>query len=470
MLIGRKDEIKKLQEYVDSDKAEFIAIYGRRRVGKTFMVTQVFGDKFAFDMTGLINGSTKDELAAFLSAIKSSGWSGKEKSIKTWGAAFEMLQEHLGTKFSPTDKHILFIDELPCLDTAKSGFLPAFDHFWNSWASRRPGLKLIVCGSAASWVVTNLIDSHGGLHNRITRQMHIMPFTLAETEEFLSKQGFRWNRQMVLQTYMVLGGIPYYLGLLEKNESLAQNIDRLFFQDGALSNEYDRLYQSLFRNANSYMKVIRLLARAKGGLTRQQIQTSLKMTDGGKPSKMLQKLVNSEFITCINRRRNGGISENGIYLLTDFFSLFHMSFGTKAISDRQFWSKNVNTPAVNTWMGLSFERICLSHIENIKKSLGLQVISTDCYAWRSAENAAQIDLVVERADGMMNICEIKYSDSPYVLTKSEFGKILNRKAVFLSETGINKGVYLTMISPMGVKKNQYSASIDMTLNLDCLFD
>ena len=289
MVIGRTKELEQLRQFVASDRPELIAVYGRRRVGKTYMISETFSDALAFDMTGVLGGTLKTELSAWDRAMRRSGYNKTEKATN-WFDAFAALEDLMETKFRPHERHILFIDELPCLDTPKSEFLPAFDHFWNSWASRRSGLKLIVCGSAASWIVTNLINSHGGLHNRITHEMHIRPFTLSETEKYLKSQGFSWSRLMIAQTYMVFGGIPYYLSLLSKSESLSQNIDRLFFQDGELADEYERLYRSLFKNANIYMNVIKALANAKSGLTRQELQKKLKLGDGGNLTAVLKNL------------------------------------------------------------------------------------------------------------------------------------------------------------------------------------
>ena len=470
MVIGRTKELEQLRQFVASDRPELIAVYGRRRVGKTYMISETFSDALAFDMTGVLGGTLKTELSAWDRAMRRSGYNKTEKATN-WFDAFAALEDLMETKFRPHERHILFIDELPCLDTPKSEFLPAFDHFWNSWASRRSGLKLIVCGSAASWIVTNLINSHGGLHNRITHEMHIRPFTLSETEKYLKSQGFSWSRLMIAQTYMVFGGIPYYLSLLSKSESLSQNIDRLFFQDGELADEYERLYRSLFKNANIYMNVIKALANAKSGLTRQELQKKLKLGDGGNLTAVLRNLEYSDFISCSFVRKKKEISRSGIYRLVDFFTQFYYSFGVKAVSDRHFWSKNLNTPIVNTWQGLAFERLCLAHVEQIKSALGLASIYAEHYSWRSldGETGAQIDMIVDRADGIVNLCEIKFSTTPYHLNKVEYMKILTRQSVFQSETNIGKGVQITMISPIGVLAGQYASEISSVVTLAELY-
>jgi hypothetical protein len=469
-VIGRDKEIKELQQRLDSKKAEFIAIYGRRRVGKTYLVTQLLGDKLAFDMTGVIDGTRDEQLFYFSEALLKAGYEFSEGRPKNWLEAFSALEHHL-EKQPAKKQQILFIDELPCLDTPKSGFVKAFDHFWNAFASRRPGLKLIVCGSATTWMVGNLINNKGGLHNRITFEMHLSPFSLYEVEQYLKANGFDWSRFLIVQAYMIFGGVPYYLSLLNKNESLAQNIDRLFFSKGELQREYDRLYTSLFRNSEFYMRVIMLLANTKKGLSREDIIQKLKSHSGGQLSKVLSDLLNCDFVRCYYVRKKRGVSKSVIYQLTDFFTLFHYKYGMKAVTDTDYWSKLMHTSEVLAWQGLAFEKICLTHVNQIKKALGIDRIYTDCYSWRSkeSERGAQIDLLIDRADNMINLCEIKFLDTPYILGKEELNKILNRKAVFSSELGLKSGINLTMITPFGLSKNTYSDNIQSVITLDDLF-
>lgn len=287
-LIGRENEQGLLKKYIDSNRAEFIAVYGRRRVGKTFLVTETFKAALSFDMTGVIDGDKEDQLVSFNIALKESGYEGKR--VTDWYGAFEALKEVV-KKVPQNRPAIIFIDELPCLDTPRSGLVKALDLFWNGWANRQSNVKLIVCGSATTWIVDNIIDNHGGLHNRITHEMHIHPFTLHDTEEYLTTYGFKWNRLAMAQTYMVLGGIPYYLSLLDNALSLPANIDQLFFsRDAELKKEFDRLFKSLFKSPQAYVDIIQLLANNKKGLTRKEISEKLKKETGGHLSKLLVNL------------------------------------------------------------------------------------------------------------------------------------------------------------------------------------
>lgn len=321
----------------------------------------------------------------------------------------------------------LFIDELPCLDTRGSDFTSALGYFWNSWASLQPRMLLIVCGSATSWMMKNVIDSHGGLHDRITHELHLREFTLGETADFLQAFAFPWDRLTMAQAYMAFGGIPYYLSLLEPAESLAQNIDRLCFRpDGEMRREFHRLYKTLFATPDPYIAIVEALFRQKRGMSREEIAKSI-----GKDA---------------NGRQNGS-------------------------TDEHFWTKTINTPTQNTWLGLSFERLCMAHIPQIKQALHIDTIKTEHYAWRSSdpEQKAQIDLVIERADRMVNICEAKYSERPYQIDKDEYERLQRRIGLYQEQTGTSAGIIPTFITANGLQRNAYSEHINCQLRIDDLF-
>ncbi len=470
--IGRNSEISLLEQYTASSNAEFIALYGRRRVGKTYLINQTFKDRLAFSITGILDGNKNEQIDAFMDAMDIFGYSCPERP-KNWMAAFTQLRKALSTKVKEKAPCIVFIDEIPSLDTQTSGFTKALGHFWNSWASNQDNFKLIVCGSATSWMIKNLIDSKGGLHNRITHEIKLEPFTLKETEEYLESKGFTWSRQLILQEYMFTGGVAYYLSLFNTNESFAQNIDRLYFsENGEMRREYRRLFKTLFNAAEPYMRLVEILAQKKQGLTRKEIINAMKTEKGGTLSEQLQNLEECGFIRKYMVREKKVIKENGsIYQLVDPFTLFHLYFESKAKRDSHFWENHLNTPVINTWLGLSFEKVCLLHTKQIKEALKVDGISTQQYSWRSknSDPAVQIDLIIDRADGMINLCEIKYSGADYTLTESEYKKIETRAAAFANETGTRKGIFKTLITASPIKKNQYSESIPIKLTADCLF-
>ena len=465
-IIGRNEELGRLKKYYKSGRAEFIAIYGRRRVGKTYMVNTHFDNNFIFSATGIIGGKKQEELEVFYNSLKDYGYT--KKAPKTWMAAFNALKELLTEKIVRGKRAVIFIDELPCLATPKSGLVKALEHFWNDWASKQKEIMLIVCGSATSWIVRNIINDKGGLHNRITHDIHLFPFKLKETKEYLNKNRFRWSDLTVLQCYMILGGIPYYLSLLDSDKSLAENIDDLFFGPSAiLETEYKRLYKSLFSNPERYMSIVKELAKNKKGLTRKELAEKLHIANNGHLSDILEDLVNCDFIRYYNVIGKSVKANGGLYQLVDFYSLFYSGFLTKKTTDAHYWSHTLNTPVQNNWFGLAYERVAMAHIPEILAALGVDRILTEYYSWRSTESTkgAQVDLIIDRADNMINLCEVKYSKGEFDIQKAESEKINNRIEAFQRETGTKKGIFVTLITVNGVKENSYSDVVNNVITL-----
>lgn len=469
-IVGRKKELSLINQYFNSGKAEFIAVYGRRRVGKTFLIRQHFRNQFAFDMTGIMEGTKSEQMTAFHTALKTYGYTGKKNT--NWIDAFFALRQVLESRIEEGKRCVIFIDELPCLDTPKAGFVNALGHFWNNWANWQSEIMLIVCGSATSWMVRNVIDNHGGLHDRITHEIHLHPFTLTETEEFFKLNGFSWNRLSIMQTYMAIGGIPYYMSLFERTDSPATGLDRLFFSGNAeLKKEYRRLFSSLFKNPHPYLEIITLLSKHPKGMTREEISTELKTSNNGKLGEMLTDLIYCDFLQKNNVREKRIKSNSAIYQLIDFYTIFYNTFANKNIMEEHFWTRNINTPEINIWYGLAFERVCKAHIEKIKTALGIASVSTEYYSWRSnlIEKGAQIDIIIDRADNTINLCEVKYSENLYSLDKEEYMKIQNRISVFKEATKTRSNIIPTMITTFGMKEGTYSDQIIAKINMEDLF-
>jgi len=468
VIIGRDYEIAKLAEYAHSGKPEFVAVYGRRRVGKTFLIRKAFNDKFLFYTTGIIEGTFEQQIDAFNSSLEQYGWRGNKAN--NWMEAFDMLAKLLKRKCARrSSTQIVFIDELPCFDTQNSGFIPAFDFFWNASASWINNILLVVCGSATSWMLKNLIYSHGGLHKRLTGDIALHPFDLYTVEQYCRSKKGKWDRMSLLQAYCVFGGIPYYLSLLDFNDSVAQNIDRLFFSDKApMKKEYKALYRSVYTNPAGYMAVVEMLADKKQGMTRAELAKALGVHDNGGFGDMLDNLVNCDFL----RRYNNGMKENGgIYQLVDFFTLFYHLFGKKRTTDDMYWSNMLNNPKQNNFYGLAFERVCMFHYRQVIKALGVGGIRTEFYSWRSRTTVpgAQIDMIIDRSDGVVNICEIKYSRLPYVLTKNERKKIEWRETAFQTENRKKQWTQVVMVTTNGLVRNTYSDVAIKEVTLDDLF-
>ena len=470
-IIGRKKEINTLESIAGSPHASFLALYGRRRVGKTFLINQVFGGQFAFKMTGVIEGSLKDQFTAFADAMDEFGYE-MPKEPNSWMSAFIMLKKALVKTVKSKKKCVIFIDELPAMDAENSNVAGAVGYFWNEWASLHDNVVLIICGSATSWMITNVIDSKGGLHDRLTNEMPIYPFSLKEVEDYLDAHHFLWNREMILQAYTVFGGIPYYLSLLANDESLVQNIDRLFFShDTMMRREFRRLFNTLYKNPNKYMDIIKALSKSRKGMTREQLAAELKCDNNGHLGNKLEDLVHCDLIRKNIVREKEIKRKDAIYQLCDFFCLFYLTFIDRAEIETSYWSYHINTPEINTWMGLAFERVCMAHIPQIKRALRIDGISTLCYSWRSKEStpAAQIDIIIERADKIVNVCEVKYCQEEYDLDKEEYEKINRRKNAFIKETSLRHTPWLTMITTEGIAKGKYAEMIQSQVTLEDLF-
>ena len=469
-IIGRENEIKLLTEYENSGKAEFVTIYGRRRVGKTFLIRELFGNKFSFEVSGIVEGEGIDQLKVFTEALMRYG----AKIITPpadWFEAFAYLEQLL-SKQKRKKRCIVFIDEMPCFDTHGSKFVMALDHFWNGWAAHQANIMLIACGSATSWIVKNIIDNHGGLHNRITHEMHLHPFTLHETELYLNANKFNWNRLSIAQTYMILGGIPYYLSLLRPAESLPQNIDRLFFADDAeMHREYKRLFKSLFRNPEPYQLILEQLAKRKSGMDRDEVAKALKLTSGGGLSDKLDNLVYCDFIRRYYVKDKKVKSTSAIYQMTDFFTFFYLTFCIAPPTNPNFWTSTIDKPVQNNWFGLAYERLCMAHIPQIKNALHIDSIQTSFYSWRSKQStpAVQIDLIIERADQVVNVCEVKYSQREYAIDKEDDLRLRDRCGSFKEETKTRAAIHPVLITTFGMKRNMYSDYITAEVTMDDLF-
>jgi AAA+ ATPase superfamily predicted ATPase len=465
-IIGRIREQQLMEDYVNSNKAEFIAIYGRRRIGKTFLVKQFFDGQFDFYMTGIYDKNKSDQLANFNHQLNA--YSGVfYPPVNTWFDAFTQLQHYIET-LKDKKQIIIFIDELPWLDTPRSKFINALELFWNEWASSLNNMKFIVCGSATTWMTNKLLGDKGGLHNRVTRQMRLRSFTLGETEQFLLKAGFPTDRVQMLEGYMALGGTPYYLSMLNPRLSITQNIDELFFSENApLREEYLFLFRSLFKDSPIYRRIVELLATKGKGMTRLEIIKALKVTDNGNLSDVLENLCKCDFIRSYSAF--GKKERDVLYQLIDLYSLFYIRYVKDDRSmDTHRWSHMMNDGSRKAWSGYAFEQVCLRHIEQIKRKLGIDSILSDVSSWQTKD--AQIDLVIERKDRVINLCEMKYSEKPFSITKNYLSKMINRAEIFRIETGTTKALHLTMVSPYGIKDNEQARKIQSVISLDNLFN
>ncbi|WP_300704309.1 ATP-binding protein [Bacteroides sp.] len=467
-IVGRIKEQKELEEYIASESSEFIAIYGRRRVGKTFLVRELLGDNFAFYVTGMDNVSMQEQLLNFNLSLRRS--SDKEWPIASnWLLAFDQLISYLESL--PKGRKILFMDELPWMDTHKSGFISALEHFWNAWAFARCDIKLITCGSATSWMIDKLINNRAGLHNRLTHHMLIEPFTLHECELYFHSKGIEYSRYEIAECYMVMGGIPFYLSQMKKGQSVAQNIDYMFFEDGSsLGNEFGNLYRALFKYSEKYIKIVEALALKGKGLNRVELIKHTGLTNNGGLTTMLKELEACGFIR--RYKPFGKIKKDALYQLMDFYTLFYFKFILKNwYKDEHFWTASLESPVQRAWSGYAFEMLCLWHIRQIKKALGISGVQSLVSSWCSemSDDGAQIDIVIDRKDQTVNLCEMKYSIAEFVIDKKYDAVLRNKQAAFLSETKTRKSIHLTFVTTYGVKVNAYSSHVQSQVLLEDLF-
>jgi len=467
-MIGRAEESRTLMDCFASNRAEFVAIYGRRRVGKTYLVKTLLEESFVFYATGLKDGEKAEQLRNFNDEIANFGGD-PALPASDWREAFDNLRKLLAAR-GGSEKKVIFLDEISWMAKPKTTFLSALDHFWNRWMSSRKDVLLILCGSATAWILENIVNDTGGLHNRLTRQIALAPFTLRECEEYYCEKGMTVPRYQIAEAYMVFGGIPYYLDYMRPELSLYQNIDRLYFQAKApLGNEYDNLFRSLFKNAGNHEAVIRALSEKARGVTRADIEQATGQYGGGL-TKVLEELIACDFVR--KYRAFGKKERDRLYQLVDPFTFFHLRFhDRKETYSENFWLQFSASPGHAAWSGYAFEQVCLLHVPQIKRKLGISGVLTEVYSWRSKEAipGAQIDLVLDRADRVVNLCEIKFSSGEYRLDKAGIEKLRNRRSAFEYETKTRKATQLTMISTYGLVRNEYGAEILSQVVLEDLF-
>lgn len=470
-IIGRRRELEDLDWCMKSDSAQLVVVYGRRRVGKTYLINNYFNNEFAFHLTGSFQQPKKVQLRNF-SEEMSRRLERNVSTPKDWSDAFFLLREYISS-LPKDEKQVVFFDEMPWMDGAKSGFLPAFEFFWNDFGAARSNLVFIVCGSASSWLSDNIAHNKGGLFNRVTSSILLEPFSLGEMEEYLEKKGFQWSRYIIAMCYMVMGGVPYYLSLLKNTLTLEENVDALFFhRSGKLRNEFFELYRTLFSNSEAHIRIVEALGGKRSGLTLGEIAQNAKIPLNGNLGHYIDNLKNSGFVRSFSSF--GKKKKDMKYQLSDPFSLFYLFFvkGNDG-GDEAFWRNSLDSPSVRTWKGLAFENVCLNHTREIKKALRIDNILTESSVWQvSADEdhgGAQIDMVLDRKDHIINLLEAKFSDEEYIIDAQMEKKLRNKVSIFRAVTGTRKALHLTMITTYGVLKNKYSGVAGEEIVLDDLF-
>ena len=476
-IVGRREEIAELEKLYHSDRPEFVAVYGRRRVGKTFLIKQALKDRITFQHTGVSpvdqqgeRGRMKTQLESFYYSLLNHGLEGY-KEPTSWMEAFFLLEQLL-QQLDNGSRQVVFIDELPWMDTSRAGFLPAFESFWNGWCSGRDNIMLIVCGSATSWILSNLSRNKGGLYGRLTAEIKLYPFSLRECEEYFTHEGIAMSRYDILQGYMAFGGIPYYMSYFQKGLSLAQNIDRILFGSRPrLKDEFNRLFAAIFSNPDECKRIVRLLATRHMGFTRDEISTLAGIPSGGGLTNTLATLAESDFIIPYvphGKQRNGQY-----YKLTDNFCLFWIKHVEANLRDGNFMADHMASDIMRTWRGVAFEEVCWQHMNQIKQALGIAGVRTSVSAWSmkgdDTQDGAQVDLVIKRDDNIVNMCEMKFASVPYVISKDEEEKLRHRIECLSSTLLPKQALHLTLVTTFGITPNKHSGIVQKQVLMDDLF-
>ena len=478
MLIGRKEEKNKLLEAYNSEYSSFVAVYGRRRIGKTFLIRETFNYDFTFEHVGLAGANKQEQIKEFCKSLYKSGYKkiGDPDFVypDNWLDAFFLLELFI-MDLPKGNKKVIFIDDLSWMDTHKSGIVTALESFWNGWASGRKDILLIVCASATSWIIDNIIHNKGGLHNRLNYQIKLNQFTLKECKELAQYKNISMNNSQLLEFYMIMGGVPYYWQLLDKGLSLSQNIDNIFFSPtGQLKDEFFYLYNSSFYNPEKYIQLITAFGKKKVGLTRDELVAICKVPNNGDLTKKLEDLEKCGFIR--RYKQFGKKSKNSLYQLIDNFTLFYFKIMENNSTYEHFWENQYDSPIINTWRGFAFERVCLEHIPQIKKKLGISGVLTDVCSWSCVEDpdlglsGSQIDLFIVRKDQVINLCEMKYSSKEYSITKSVDENIRNKACDLRTATNTDFSIQKTMITTYGLHRNSYSDNIQSVVLAEDLFE
>lgn len=474
-MIGREKEVKELNRLYNSKKAEFVAIYGRRRVGKTFLVSETLGEKITFRHAGLFledseQDSLNKQLNYFYNSLIEQGMEPCEKP-SNWLDAFLLLELYLKKK-DDGSRQLVFFDELPWMDTPRSGFITALEAFWNGWGCYRKNLMLVVCGSAISWMRNKLINGHGGLYNRVTYEIKLRPFNLKECEEYYNEYNIPFSRYDIVQSYMIFGGIPFYLGYIDSEYSLAQNVDNLFFKKEAkLKDEYNRLFNSIFTSPEAVKKIVELLYTKHTGYTRKEIVEKAGIGDGGHLTENLNALISSDFV--IKYVPFGLGTRDARFKLTDPFCLFYLHFVKDAVRvNERFWQQNSSSQSVSSWRGYAFENVCFNHIDQIKKALDIYGVISDNSAWYKKEDdkVSQIDMIIYRKDNVVNMCEMKFYSDEFTVDKDYYRIIQKRNTILREYIPKKASIQNTLITTYGINRNEYSSIFNNVVVLDDLFN
>ncbi len=449
-VVGRKEEQLILSKVLWNQEAQLVAVYGRRRIGKTFLIKSFFADKIkSINLIGSKRLKNKDLLSHFRDSIVTAGLVNTElPTPNNWNDAFKLLRLVLETN---SDQILIFIDEVPWFERPKSNFIGEFEHFWNSYATNRENLKIILCGSATSWMLKKLIYNKEGLHNRFTARINLKPFSIQEANEFLLSKSIKLTSKNLLELYLSIGGIAEYLKWIDKANSSAVIINDLCFKtSGNLFEEYESLVPALFSDPEKYNRLILALTKKTQGSTFKELEQLSGVAKGTTLARMLTELELNSFVTAYTPYSWGNVK---LYRLTDPYLIFYhkwiQSIKKQGVPvPENYWMQTFNSQSFRIWTGYSYETFCFTHISDILKQIGISGMRVKPSIWRSklSKQGAQIDLVLERADHIINLCEIKFHTQPIVLDDKLENELMRKVSIFQEETKSKTEIVPLLIS------------------------
>jgi AAA+ ATPase superfamily predicted ATPase len=480
-VIGREEELNTISRLYESERSEFLAIYGRRRVGKSFLIEEALGEKISFMAVGIyqkidpdnlekVESYRQKQLSHFYNSLIEYGLSKAGNPAPTsWMEALELLKKLLQRKRAR--RKVIFIDELPWLAGPQSAeLLEELGHFWNSWARKRKDIFLIVCGSATSWMVDNVMRDYGGLYGRITESIFLKPFTLEECERYWAKRGLHLSRYEIALTYMVIGGVPYYMDSIRPDRTMADNINAIYFDKDKARQEFKDVYTGLYSSSEIYIHVIRELGKRFYGMTRDELLKAIGKKGGGSFSDILENLIDSGIIRSYTLY--GSPRKQTVYQLVDFFTLFYLRFVEN--SDFTSWRSVQRSKPFYTWAGNTFELLVLEHMPQLANALRIKEYATP-FSWRGVtpDNVGvQIDLIIpataERAE---YICEMKFSEGKYTLSGDDVEEI-GRQISAVRNSKIHKlshSIYVALVTSFGATESMHKIHVNDIVTLDSLF-
>lgn len=477
-IIGRKRELETIDRLYRSDKSEFLAIYGRRRVGKSYLVDEAFRDELAFSVVGTFKKCEdgeetiykKTQLRHFYRSLLDYGLDDSYQEPENWLDAFDLLKKLLIS--NDRRRKVIFIDELPWLAGPKSSeLIEELGYFWNSWAAKQRDVFLIVCGSATSWMLDNVIRDYGGLHGRLTEKIYLAPFSLAETGAYYRSKGFHMSDYEIALSYMAIGGIPYYMDRMRADRTLNQNINEFYFRNVTIDQEFRDIYTGLFQSAERYIDIVSSLAGKFYGMTRNELLENTKLKGGGTFTRMMDNLQECGIVRSFSRY--GKQRKETIYQLCDFFTLFYLNFvGHK--KQRTDWTSFQRSHEYESWSGRTFELLCSRHIDRIRDALRIKSVGQDyCWSGQTPDGRnVQVDMVIPSPDERTDyLCEMKFSESRYFVTADYEKNLLDKLDAFRNSKNHkpSHSLLLVMVTTMGLGNSAHNHIVNAELTLADLF-